>query len=63
MLREAVTGLLAALCDLFRSRSALLAENTLLRQQVILLHRADRSRQEQTGADKFRSSFVPHFRQ
>ena len=29
MLREAVKALLAALCDLFRSRSALLAENTL----------------------------------
>ena len=40
MLREAVTALLAALCDLFRSRSVLLAENTLLRQQVILLNRA-----------------------
>ena len=40
MLREAVTALLAALSDLFRSRGALLAENTLLRQQVILLHRA-----------------------
>ena len=40
MLREAVTALLAALCDLFRSHSALLAENSLLRQQVILLHRA-----------------------
>ncbi|HJX63446.1 MAG TPA: hypothetical protein VJ860_05770 [Polyangia bacterium] len=40
MLREAVKALLVALCDLFRSRSALLAENTLLRQQVILLHRA-----------------------
>ena len=40
MLREAVKALLAALCDLFRSRSVLLAENTLLRQQVILLNRA-----------------------
>jgi hypothetical protein len=29
MLRDAVKALLAALCDLFRSRSALLAENTL----------------------------------
>ena len=33
MLREAVKALLAALCDVFRSRSALLAENALLRQQ------------------------------
>jgi len=39
-LREAVKAFPAALCDLFRSRSALLAENTLLRQQVLLLHRA-----------------------
>ena len=37
-----MTALLAALCDLFRSRSAFLAENSLslLRQQVLLLHRA-----------------------
>jgi hypothetical protein len=40
MLREAVKALLAALCDLFRPGSVLLAENTLLRQQVILLNRA-----------------------
>jgi hypothetical protein len=39
MLREVTKALLAALRDMLRSRAALVAENTLLRQQVIVLHR------------------------
>jgi hypothetical protein len=40
MLREVTKAVLAALRDMVRSRAALVAENTLLRQQVIVLHRA-----------------------
>ncbi|HJX66493.1 MAG TPA: transposase, partial [Polyangia bacterium] len=40
MLREVTKAVLATLRDTLRSRAALVAENTLLRQQVILLHRA-----------------------
>jgi hypothetical protein len=40
MLREVTKAVLATIRDTLRSRAALVAENTLLRQQVILLHRA-----------------------
>jgi len=40
MLREVTKAVLATLRDTLRSRAALVAENTLLRQQVIVLHRA-----------------------
>ncbi len=40
MIREIATNLLRALVGLFRSRAALLAENAMLRQQVIVLRRA-----------------------
>lgn len=40
MLREVTKAVLATLGDTLRSRAALVAENTLLRQQVIVLHRA-----------------------
>jgi uncharacterized protein (DUF2267 family) len=37
MLREVTKAVLATLRDTLRSRAALVAENTLLRQQLILL--------------------------
>ena len=40
MIRELVPSLLAALLGILRSRAALLAENALLRQQLIVLRRA-----------------------
>jgi transposase InsO family protein len=40
MIRELVTSLLAALLAMLRSRAALLAENALLRQQLIVVRRA-----------------------
>jgi putative transposase len=40
MIRELVTSLLAALLGMLRSRAALLAENALLRQQLVVLRRA-----------------------
>ena len=40
MLREITKAVLATLRDTLRSRAALVAENTLLRQQVIVFHRA-----------------------
>jgi hypothetical protein len=40
MLRDLATNLLRALGGILRSRAALLAENALLRQQVIVLRRA-----------------------
>jgi len=40
MLREITKAVLATIRDTLRSRAALVAENTLLRQQVIVFHRA-----------------------
>jgi hypothetical protein len=40
MIRDSATNLLRAFVGLLRSRGALLAENALLRQQVIVLQRA-----------------------
>jgi hypothetical protein len=48
MLIEILKTVLSALRSAFRSRAALLAENVVLRQQLIVLRRSVRARSEGT---------------
>ncbi|MCX6056634.1 MAG: integrase, partial [Chloroflexi bacterium] len=59
-IKPATSVLISALSDLTRSRTDLVVENALLRQQLIVLKRHFK-RPQLTNPDRFRLVFLSHF--
>ena len=59
-IKPATSVLISALSDLTRSRTDLLLENALLRQQLIVLKRQIK-RPQLTNPNRFRLVFLSHF--